>query len=222
VRPFFNSSGSVGQFTVNTTGATTFSINTVASAGSAGLMQLTALSAGTMVVAYGSWDETAQSFTAGNVLAGSSVPGITRDTVEGTVLPRTFAATRASLVLQWPPSGSTTPFATLSNTELLINQATLQNTTKHYVRIGSTTVDPSLSSAGLQLVPDPSADPLWLSIGHLKCGTSENFSAFADFAQALMTDLHGSSAVVHIGAGGPYDSSSGALSVDQLIVLIND
>jgi len=37
-----------------------------------------------------------------------------------------------------------------------------------------------------------------------------------------MTDLNGTSPVMHIAADGPYDSTSGTLSVDQMIVLIND
>ena len=61
-----------------------------------------------------------------------------------------------------------------------------------------------------------------LSIGHTKSGTSENFAAFADFTAALQTDLSGNGAVVHIAASGTYDSATGTLSVDQMIVLIDD
>jgi hypothetical protein len=89
VRPFFNSSGTAGQFTVDTTATTTFSINNVSSVGGAGLTQLAAVTAGTIVVAYGAWDNTTQTFTASNVLAGTSVPGMMHDSAEGTVLSRT-------------------------------------------------------------------------------------------------------------------------------------
>ncbi|MGC1521612.1 MAG: hypothetical protein WA803_08750 [Steroidobacteraceae bacterium] len=400
VRPFFNSSGTAGQFTVNTTATTTFSINNVSSTGSAGLMQLAAVAAGTDVVAYGSWDKSTQTFTASNVLAGSSVPGMTHDSVEGTVLSRTlntltvangvifpietdddaddmrfarqvtvtvgtgtmvtedgqmgaftiqdisvgqhlqlsgklgqdssgnptldatagsarlmvtslsgtvtslatnlvtvnlqsldgqmplrfnfagtgsgtgttndataaayavgvpsalalstlsvgapvrfagfvapfgqappdfnastllsFAQTRALLDLKWPTSGSTAPFATLTATELLIDQAVLQTTVEHYIRVGFEAFDPTTLATGLELIPDPAASTLWLSIVHTKSESSENFSAFADFTAALKTDLNGTNAVVHIAADGPYDSSSGTLSVDQMIVVIDD
>jgi hypothetical protein len=399
VRPFFDSSGSTGQFTVMTTATTTYSINNSASTGSAGLTQLAGLAAGTMVIAYGTWDKTTQIFTAANVLAGSSVPGIMQDSVEGTVLSRTndtfvvangliwheetddedmddmdyarqatvtvgantmvsedgqsgsftiqdisvgqhlqlsgtlgkdssgnttldatagsarlmvttvsgvvtstaanlvtvnlntidgqaashlnfagtgasttqdamasaysiavpaalptttlgggvpvsfegfvapfgqappdfnastllsFADTRALLELQWPPAGSTAPFATLTSTQVLISQATLQMTTAHRIRIGFATLDPSTLSAGLQLVPDPLATSLWLAIGHVKSRSSENFSAFGDFTAALQTDLNGTNAIVWIGAAGHYDASAGTLSVDQMIVLFND
>jgi hypothetical protein len=398
VRPFFNSSGTAGQFTVNTAATTAFSINNVSSTGGAGLTQLAAVAAGTMVVAYGTWDKTSQTFTASNVLAGSSVPGMMHDSVEGTVLSRTgntltvadgvifpletdgdaddmrwsrqltatvgtgtmvsedgqmgaftiqdisvgqhlqlsgklgqdssgsptldatagsarlmqttlsgtvtamaanlvtvnlnsldgqmparfnfagtgtstanyasaaaysvgvpaalpttslsvgapvrfagfvapfgqappdfnastllsFAQTRALLDLKWPPSGSTAPFATLTSTEVLITQAMLQTTTEHFIRIAFESFDPTTLATGLELIPDPAAGTLWLSIAHIKSQTSENFSAFADFTAALKTDLNGTNAVVQIAADGPYDSTSGTLSLDQMVVVIDD
>jgi hypothetical protein len=395
VRPFFNSSGTAGQFTVNTAATTTFSINNVSSVGSAGLTQLAAVAAGTMIVAYGAWDKTSQTFTASNVLAGSSVVGMMHDSVEGTVLSRTgnsltvadgvifpletngdadymrwsrqvavtvgtgtmvtedgqmgaftiqdisvgqhlqlsgklsqdssgnptldatagsarlmettlsgtvtalaanlvtvnlqtldgqmpasfnfagtgttnasataysvgvptalsttslsvgapvrfagfvapfgqappdfnastllsFAQTRALLDLKWQPAGSTAPFATLTGTELLISQAMLQTTTEHFIRIAFESFDPTTLATGLDLVADPAASSLWLAIVHIKSQSSENFSAFADFTAALKTDLNGTSAVVQIAADGPYDSTSGTMSVDQMAVLIDD
>jgi hypothetical protein len=398
VRPFFNSSGDGGQFTVNTTSTTTFSINNASSTGGAGLTQLAALAAGTAVVAYGTWDKSTETFTASSVLAGSSVPGMMHDSVEGTVLSRTgniltvsngvifpmeegegeddmryarqvtvtvgsgttvtedgqmgsftiqdisvgqhlqlsgkigqdssgnptvdatagsarlmvtsvsgtvtalaanlvtvnlqildgqsptrfnfagsgtssandataaaysvavpsalattglsvgapvrffgfvapfgqappdfnastllnFAGTHALLNLKWALPGSTAPFATLSGTELLISQAVLQTTTEHFIRIGFVSLDPTTLTGGLTLVPDPSASSLWLAIAHIKSENIETFSTFADFTAALMTDLNGTSPVMHIAGDGPYDSTSGTLSVDQMIVLIND
>ena len=398
VRPFFNSSGTAGQFTVNTGATTTFSINNVSSVGAAGLTQLAAVAAGTIVVAYGSWDKTSQTFTASNVLAGASVAGMTHDSVEGTVLSRTgntltvadgvlfpletdgdaddmrwsrqltatvgtgtmvtedgqmgtftiqnisvgqhlqlsgkfgqdssgnptldatagsarlmettlsgtvtalaanlvtvnlnaldgqmparfsfagagtstsadasaaaysvgvptalststlsvgapvrfagfvapfgqappdfnastllsYAQTRALLDLKWQPAGTTAPFATLSSTELLITQAMLQTTSEHLIRIAFVAFDPTTLTTGLELIPDPAAGSLWLSIAHIKSQSSENFSAFADFTAALTTDLNGTSAVVQIAADGPYDSTSGTMSVDQMVVLIDD
>jgi hypothetical protein len=398
VRPFFNSSGTAGQFTVNTAATTAFSINNVSSTGGAGLTQLAAVAAGTVVVAYGTWDKTSQTFTASNVLAGSSVPGVMHDSVEGTVLSRTgntltvadgvifpletdgdaddmrwsrqltatvgtgtmvtedgqmgaftiqnisvgqhlqlsgklgqdssgnptldatagsarlmqttlsgtvtalaanlvtvnlntldgqiparfnfagtgtstandasaaaysvaipaalpttslsvgapvrfdgfvapfaqappdfnastllsFAQTRALLDLKWPPAGSTAPFATLTSTELLITQAMLQTTIERFIRIAFESFDPMTLASGLELIPDPAAGTLWLSIAHIKSRTSENFSAFADFTAALTTDLNGTNAVVQIAADGPYDSTSGTMSIDQMVVVIDD
>ncbi len=89
VRPFNNSMGNGGQFTVATTATTTYAINGTPYTGAAGLAQLATVSAGTLVASYGSWDTTTQTFTASNVLVGSSVFGNKLDSVEGTVLSRT-------------------------------------------------------------------------------------------------------------------------------------
>lgn len=389
-----------GQLTVNTTGTTTYSINNMSFTGGAGLMQLAGLAAHTMVVAYGSWDKATGNFTASNVLAGSSVPGIMHDGVEGTVLSRSgntlvvangevhhmqtdimtteddmeferqvtvtlgaatmvsedgqsgtfsiqdisvgqhlqlsgtlgkdgsgnttldatagsarlmpttlfglvtsvaanlvtvnlgsiggqapsrlnfagtgtstamdasataytvgvptalatttlssgspvrfegfvapfgkappdfnaatlvsFAETRALLDLEWASPGITAPFATLSSTQLLINQATLKSSEEHRILIGPSVLDPSTLSTGLQLVPDPSATSPWLGIVHMKSLSSENFSTFGNFVTALTTVLNGTNTAVRIDADGHYDASTGVLSVDQMIVLIND
>jgi hypothetical protein len=394
VRPFDDADGGFGQITVNTTATTTYSINNVAATGSAGLTQLAALMPGTMVVAFGTWNKAAQSFTASNVLAGSSVAGSMHDSVEGTVLSRSgntlvvanglifrenmddedfarqvtvtlgaatmvtedgqtatfsiqdisvgqhlqvsgtfgtdssgnptldatagsarlmltgvsgivtsvaanlvtinlnaidgqdptrlnfagtgtssavdasataysvavpaalatttlssgvparfdgfvapfgqappdfnastllsYADTRAQLFMQWASPGVTAPFATLSATQLLINQATVQSSARHIVRVGFATLDPSTASAGLQLLPDASATSLWLAIAHVQSHMSENFAAFSDFTAALMTDLNGTNAIVQIFANGHYDPTSGAFTVDQMLVLFNN
>ena len=133
-----------------------------------------------------------------------------------------YAQTRALLDLKWSPAGSTAPFATLTSTELQITQAMLQTTTEHLVRIAFVAFDPTTLTTGLELVPDPAAGSLWLSIAHIKSQSSENFSAFADFTAALTTDLNGTNAVVQIAADGPYDSTSGTMSIDQMVVLIDD
>jgi Domain of unknown function (DUF4382) len=96
VRSFFDNSGSQGTFTVNvtTTGSTptTFLINGTSYTGSAGLTALGALvstTPPTLTVAYGSFDISTHTFTASEVLAGSSVAGGNLDSVEGTVIART-------------------------------------------------------------------------------------------------------------------------------------
>ncbi len=88
LRPFFNSSGTFGQLTVGTTTTTTYSINGTSYTGSAGLTELATLTAGTMIVAYGTWDTTSKTFTASSVFAGSSVPGVDHDSLSGTVVAR--------------------------------------------------------------------------------------------------------------------------------------
>lgn len=74
---------------VHTTATTSFEINGTPFVGSAGLAQLATLAANTISVAFGSVDITSQTFTATNVLAGSSVEGGGLDHISGTVIART-------------------------------------------------------------------------------------------------------------------------------------
>lgn len=73
---------------VHTTDATTFEINGTPFVGAAGLTQLATLAANALSVAFGSVDLATQSFTATNVLAGSSVEGGGFDHIVGTVIAR--------------------------------------------------------------------------------------------------------------------------------------
>ena len=78
-----------GQTTVTTTASTNFTINGVNAVGAAGLAQLATLPAGTMTAAFGTLDQATMTFTATNVLAGTSVVGTGGDGVQGSVLSRT-------------------------------------------------------------------------------------------------------------------------------------
>jgi hypothetical protein len=392
VRPFYNSSGTSGQFTVSTAATTTYSINGTAYTGAAGLTQLATLSAGTVTAAYGTWDTTSRTFTASNVLAGSSVSGTSLDSVEGTVVARTgdtltladdllwhpgqfgvrfdrqvtvtvgtgttvseagasgafsiedisvgqhvalfgtlgtdstggatldatsgsaqltptsavgtvisttgnvvtlklqsldgrpassfdftgtgstqdasaaaytvalpttlsattlgdglparfsgfvtpfgsappdftaaslvnYAQTRALLQVRWATPGVTTPFATLTGTELLISQASLQASAQVGIRIASVVLNPATLSAGLQIDPDASATNPQFAIGHLKSHKIDSFGTFGDFATALTTELNGTNDALQVLADGPYDAMTGIFSADQMIVLTND
>jgi hypothetical protein len=74
---------------VHTTQTTTFEINGTPFVGSAGLAQLATLASDSLSVAFGSVDLSTQTFTATNVLAGSSVEGGGLDHILGTVIART-------------------------------------------------------------------------------------------------------------------------------------
>jgi hypothetical protein len=76
-------------FVVHTTSTTTFEINGTPFVGAAGLAQLATLASDTLSVAFGSVDLTTQTFTATDVLAGTSVEGGGFDHILGTVIART-------------------------------------------------------------------------------------------------------------------------------------
>jgi hypothetical protein len=79
----------LSPLTVQTTDTTTFEINGTPFTGASGLAQLATLPANTVAVAFGTIDATALTFTAGSVLAGSSVEGGGFDHISGTVIART-------------------------------------------------------------------------------------------------------------------------------------
>jgi len=88
VRPWHNTAGDHGQFTVHTTDTTSFEIDGVTSTGAAGLTALAAEAAGTLTVALGTLDISTRDFTATTVLAGTSVDGEGLDAVQGNVVSR--------------------------------------------------------------------------------------------------------------------------------------
>lgn len=88
VRPFLDQDDTTGQLTVATTDSTKFLINGTSFTGSAGLMQLATLAAGTLTSSYGAWDPSANTFTAAQVLVGPDVEGTSTNGVHGTVLAR--------------------------------------------------------------------------------------------------------------------------------------
>jgi len=79
----------LGSVTVHTDSSTVFEIDEVDYQGAAGLSALAAKTIGTATVAIGQWKVDTKQFKANEVLAGSSVPGGTRDVVTGVVIART-------------------------------------------------------------------------------------------------------------------------------------
>jgi len=89
VQPFTTQTGTSGQVTANVTSTTTYQINGKAYVGMAGLTALAALPADTMVAAFGSLQTgTTPTFTATNVLAGTSLQNPSKDQISGTVIAR--------------------------------------------------------------------------------------------------------------------------------------
>jgi hypothetical protein len=79
----------LSSLVVVTTDTTTFEINGMPFAGAAGLAQLAMLPADTIAIAFGSFQNSDQTFTATSVLAGTSVQGGGLDHLFGNVVART-------------------------------------------------------------------------------------------------------------------------------------
>ena len=106
VRPFEDRSNTTGQVTIATTASTTYLINGTSYTGSAGLTQLATLTAGTLTSTYGTWDRTAGTLTATQVLVGPSVEGTTMSSVAGTVLARSGDTLTIGNGLLYQPEGA--------------------------------------------------------------------------------------------------------------------
>ena len=132
-----------------------------------------------------------------------------------------YGQTAAVFEALWPLPGLTTPFATLTGSELLLSQATLQGGGLKLLRIGQLTIDPATLSGGLELLPDTTAATSQsFAVVHAKSHTIDSFSTFNDLATALATDLNGTTAVVQVMAEGSY--TTGVLTADHVIVSLDD
>lgn len=89
LRPFYRHAGDFGSLTVHIDANTVFEIDEVNYQGNGGLAALSGKPIGTATVAIGQWKVGTRQFKAEEVLAGSSVPGGTRDVVVGDVIART-------------------------------------------------------------------------------------------------------------------------------------
>jgi hypothetical protein len=134
-----------------------------------------------------------------------------------------FANTVARLNVFWAPPGLTTPFVSpLSATNVVISQANLQSAWIDSLRIGPERLKPSAVSSGLTFVPNTAATMTQFAIGHAKSHKIDGYSDFGDLITALNTDLNGMTALLGVSASGPYNSTSGTLSVNSAIFILND
>jgi uncharacterized protein DUF4382 len=134
-----------------------------------------------------------------------------------------YAATDALLTLAWPRPGVTAPFASpLSASNVMITQMTLQSAVFDVLAIGPERLNPASASGGLTFVPNSSAPMMIFAIGHGMSHKFELFSSFGDFVTALTTDLNGTTALLGVAADGPYDQTSGVMSVNRMGVELND
>jgi hypothetical protein len=101
IRPFHDRAGDFGKFTVNVTAATEFEVNGEIFSGSDGLRAMNTAGPGTATVSKGTLTVANRSYTADQVLAGSSVPGSDRDAVVGNIIKRdgNFLTVRGATII---------------------------------------------------------------------------------------------------------------------------
>jgi hypothetical protein len=107
VQPFTMQSATAGQVTAMVSAMTTYQISGTAYVGAAGLTALAALPADTMVAAFGSLQTgTTPTFTATNIVAGTSLQSPSQDQISGTVIARTANALIVRGATWTKPNGS--------------------------------------------------------------------------------------------------------------------
>jgi hypothetical protein len=134
-----------------------------------------------------------------------------------------FATANARLHLEWMEPGPTAPFVSpLSATNVMMAQTMVQSAAEHVVFIGPVMEDPGSVSAGLSFVPNTAASRMLFAIGHRMDDEIEVYTTFSDFITALSADLNGMTQLLRVEAEGPYDMSTGALSVNFMAVELSD
>jgi hypothetical protein len=148
---------------------------------------------------------------------GAAPPDLSAVTIES------FSGMNSRLHLAWASPGLTAPFASpLSAAKVLITQATLQSASQHVIWIGPVQEDPSSVGAGLSFVPNSAAANMIFVVAHRMSWQFQVYGSFSDFITALTEDLNGTTALLRIEAQGPYDLSTGVLSVNVMAVELND
>ena len=106
VQPFAVQTTTAGQVTAQVAATTTYQINGTAFVGMAGLTALAALPANTMIAAFGSLQTgTMPTFTATNILAGTSLESASKDHLSGTVIARSANALTVRSATWTKPDG---------------------------------------------------------------------------------------------------------------------
>jgi len=128
----------------------------------------------------------------------------------------------AELEIRWLV-GVTAPFSSASGDKLTFSQTTLLGSSEHSVNLEQQiTTDLTTLTGGVQLVPDPLVSVGRFAISHRIGGTIDNFSTFAAFETALVAALNGTVGLMQIEAQGPYNATTGLLSVDEMVAALNN
>ncbi len=162
-----------------------------------------------------------------NATAGTPV-SLTGLTASYGAAPPDFTATalldyttlNAELVMDWGTAGATTPFNTLTSSEidLQINNANIG--LRHQIAVGAQNYDVTKLASDLLIEPS-SAATLVFAIAHAATSTVDNFNTFASFITALQAALNGTTVVTSMTAEGIYTASNATLSATSVTVYLD-
>jgi hypothetical protein len=131
------------------------------------------------------------------------------------------SAIDAELVLDWGGSGTTTPFAAISSSELDLPLTGVGAGSRHQITVGPTAYPLPTLTSDVLIVPS-TASTLLYSIAHLSTSTVENFNTFAAFATALNSALDGKAAALSMTAEGLFAVNGTTFTATGIIVSLNN
>ena len=126
----------------------------------------------------------------------------------------------AELVLDWGSAGSSTPFASLTSSEIDLAVTGTGAGLRHQIAVGAQIVYVSAPLTDVLIVPSASSTQVF-AIVHASTSTVENFNTFADFVTALTKELNGTAVATTITAEGIYTASGTTLAATSVTIALN-
>ena len=127
----------------------------------------------------------------------------------------------AQMDIDWGNSGTTTPFKTLSATDLDLDVNNSSIGSKHRIQVDPQDVDIEKLSSDVMIVGATSGMTLFAITGRHGRMT-DNFQSFADFEKALAADLNGSTTALRLTAQGQYDATSNTFTAQRITILLSN
>jgi hypothetical protein len=132
-----------------------------------------------------------------------------------------YAATRATLGVQWVPDGAAAPFSAISAAGLVFDAASMPAPTGG-IRLGGLSINLAALDAGLTLAPETGNPQQLYAIAHRSSGEIDNFSDFGEFALALDAALDGQVTLHKLVVTGTFDAAADSFHARQVLLVLND
>jgi Domain of unknown function (DUF4382) len=133
-----------------------------------------------------------------------------------------YASTAARVDVDWMFPGITAPFAQSDQNKVVISQGTLQSAQEAQLHIGPQGFNLANSVLGITFAPNPTPTFSAFAIIHRKTARISPYDTFGNMVVAMNAALNGTTALFSIHAEGPYDATTGTVSVNRMVVVVND
>ncbi len=132
---------------------------------------------------------------------------------------------KAQVLIGFSNDGDIAPFTpaiTADSTNMIISQASLQAAGFAKIRVNGDYLDVSTLTDGLSIEVNSDAAHPQFVIAHRNGLTFDSYESFGEMVAALTTDLNGTTGLLGLYASGPYNSITGVLSADVLLIALSD